>query len=158
MSVSGTRKARRASSPKRAEFRVRRRVQFYETDVAGIVHFSWFFRYMEEAEHALWRAAGLSIHRPASDLGWPRVAASFEFRRALRFEDEFDVCIRIEKMTRRTIEYACELWKDGEQIASGTMIVVCVQKQPDDTMQSIAIPADVASRLRRRAHSRTTDD
>ena len=29
--------------------------------MAGVVHFSWFFRYMEEAEHALWRAAGLSV-------------------------------------------------------------------------------------------------
>ena len=43
------------------EYRLKRRVQFYETDMAGIVHFSWFFRYLEEAEHAMWRAAGLSI-------------------------------------------------------------------------------------------------
>ena len=41
-----------------SEHRMRRRVQFYETDAAGIVHFSWFYRYMEEAEHALWREAG----------------------------------------------------------------------------------------------------
>ena len=44
--------------------RSERRVLFYETDAAGIVHFSWFFRYMEEAEHALWREAG-SVHPPA---------------------------------------------------------------------------------------------
>ena len=40
------------------EFTYRRRVQFYETDLAGIVHFSWYPRYMEEAEHAMWRDAG----------------------------------------------------------------------------------------------------
>ena len=44
-----------------SEYRLKRRVQFYETDMAGIVHFSWFFRYLEEAEHAMWREAGLSI-------------------------------------------------------------------------------------------------
>ena len=49
-------------------FRYSRRVQFAETDLAGIVHFSWMFRYMEEAEHALWRAAGLSIADPGSDM------------------------------------------------------------------------------------------
>ena len=38
---------------------MRRRVRFYEVDGAGIVHFSWFFRYMEEAEYELWRSAGL---------------------------------------------------------------------------------------------------
>src|SRR5207302_3785094 len=90
-----------------SEYRLRRRVQFYETDAAGIVHFSWFFRYMEEAEHALWREAGLSIHPPDSDIGWPRVAASFDFQRALRFEDEFDVHLRIADLSQRTIRYEC---------------------------------------------------
>ena len=64
---------------------------------------------MEEAEHALWREAGLSIHPASADIGWPRVAASFEFHRPLRFEDEFDVRIRIAEMTKRTIRYACEI-------------------------------------------------
>ena len=54
-----------------SEYRLRRRVQFYETDMAGIVHFSWFFRYLEEAEHAMWREAGLSI-ADGSEIGWPR--------------------------------------------------------------------------------------
>ena len=41
-----------------SEYRHKRRVQFYETDAAGIVHFSWYFRYMEEAELRAWREAG----------------------------------------------------------------------------------------------------
>ena len=52
-----------------SEFVYKRRVQFAETDLAGIVHFSTIFRYMEEAEHALWRAAGLTIAERGSDLG-----------------------------------------------------------------------------------------
>ena len=71
-------------------FRYLRRVQFHETDQAGVAHFSWFFRYMEEAEHALWRAAGLSIDRAGCDTGWPRVSATFDFKSPLYFEDEFD--------------------------------------------------------------------
>ncbi len=84
-----------------SEYVLRRRVQFYETDAAGIVHFSWFFRYMEEAEHALWRAAGLSIHPPGSPIGWARASAACDFGRPLRFEDEFDVTIRIAAISRR---------------------------------------------------------
>ena len=132
------------------EYRHRRRVQFHETDVAGIVHFSWFFRYMEEAEHALWRAAGLSIHPPGSDIGWPRVAASFEFHRALRFEDEFDVLLRVAEMTKKSIRYACVLEKGDEKIATGTMTILCVRKQP--TMQAIDIPDEIAARLRDALH------
>jgi acyl-CoA thioester hydrolase len=128
-----------------AEYILRRRVQFYETDVAGIVHFSWFFRYMEEAEHALWREAGLSIHPPDSELGWPRVAASFDFQRALRFEDEFDVHLRIAEMTRKTIRYECLVRKQGEQIASCTMTIACVRKTP--TMRAVEIPEEIVKRL-----------
>ena len=128
-------------------FRLRRRVQFYETDVAGIVHFSWFFRYMEEAEHALWRENGLSIFPAALTHGWPRIAASFDFRRPLRFEDEFDVVIRVAEMKSRTIRYECALEKDGTTLATGTMTIACVRKQP--TMQAVDIPAEIREQLQR---------
>jgi YbgC/YbaW family acyl-CoA thioester hydrolase len=128
-----------------SEYTFRRRVQFYETDVAGIVHFSWFFRYMEEAEHALWREAGLSIHPPESDIGWPRIASSFEFYRPLRFEDEFDVHLRVAEMTKKTIRYECTLTKNDEKIASGSMTIACVRKKP--TMQGIEIPSEVTNRI-----------
>ena len=85
------------------EFCVTRRVAFAETDVAGLVHFSNFFRYFEDAEHALWRKAELSIHPENSPIGWPRVSAACEFHRPLRFEQEFEIGVRIAEITRRTI-------------------------------------------------------
>ena len=130
-----------------SEHRVKRRVQFYETDAAGIVHFSWFFRYMEEAEHALWREAGLSIHPPDSPIGWPRVGASCEFHRALKFEQEFDVTIRVAEITNRTISYTCEMTQDGQRIATGSLKIACVNKLPDGTMKSTDIPEDIARRF-----------
>src|SRR5918992_6210804 len=108
-----------------SEYVHRRRVQFYETDAAGIVHFSWFFRYMEEAEHALWRAAGLSIAPAGSEIGWPRLTASFEYHRPLRFEDEFEAHIRITAMDRHTIRYRCLLTRGTERVASGELAIAC---------------------------------
>jgi acyl-CoA thioester hydrolase len=130
-----------------SEYRARRRVQFYETDAAGIVHFSWFFRYMEEAEHALWREAGLSIHPRDAEIGWPRIAATFEFHRALRFEDEFDVWLRVAEITNKTMRYTCLLKKGDVQIATGTMTIACVRKLPNQPMQAIEIPLDIAARF-----------
>ena len=130
-----------------SEYRLTRRVQFYETDAAGIVHFSWFFRYMEEAEHALWREAGLSIHRPDAEIGWPRVAASFEFRNPLHFEDEFGVRLRIAEITRRTIRYSCLIVKGDTTIATGDLTIACVRKRLNEPMKSIDIPPEIASRF-----------
>jgi acyl-CoA thioester hydrolase len=129
------------------EYHHTRRVQFYETDAAGIVHFSWFFRYMEEAEHALWRAAGLSIHQPESGIGWPRVSASFDYFRTLRFEEEFDVRLRIEAIAAKTIRYVCEITQGDEKIATGALTIVCVRRQAGEPVKAIEIPQDIVQRL-----------
>ena len=140
------------------ELRLRRRVQFSETDAAGIVHFSCFFRYMEEAEHALWREAGLSIHEAGSPIGWPRVATAFEFHRALKFEQEFDVTIRVTEISQRAITYACEITREEQRIATGSLKIACVSRLPDGTMRSTEIPEDIARRFKPSASAKATAD
>ena len=130
-----------------SEHRLRRRVQFYETDAAGIVHFSWYFRYMEEAEHALWREAGLSVAPPGSELHWVRVAASCEFHGALYFEQEFEVWIRIVAMTRNTIRYASLIARGDTRIATGTHTVGCVLIRPNEPLRSTNCPPEIAARF-----------
>jgi YbgC/YbaW family acyl-CoA thioester hydrolase len=130
-----------------SEFRLRRRVQFYEVDFAGIVHFSWFFRYMEEAEHGLWREAGLSIAPPGAEVAFPRVSASFEYHRPLRFEEEFDVRIRITAVADKTIRYGCEVTRGETRIATGSMTIACVSHRRAESMKAVAIPAAIASRF-----------
>jgi YbgC/YbaW family acyl-CoA thioester hydrolase len=135
-------------SPRPAEMRVRRRVLFAETDTAGIVHFSNYFRYFEDAEHALWREAGLSIHPPDSAIGWPRISATCDFRRPLKFEQEFDISVRITEMTKRTVAYGGEITSGGERVAIANWKIACVSKLPDGSMRSADIPAAVAERLK----------
>ena len=130
-----------------SEHRHKRRVHFYETDMAGIVHFSCFFRYMEEAEHALWRAAGISIHPKDSKVGWPRVASSFDYHRPLRFEDEFEVWIRVAEIKEKTIRYTCLVTCNSSRIATGSLTIACVSKLPNEPMKSIPIPGDIVSRF-----------
>ncbi|MBI4886985.1 MAG: acyl-CoA thioesterase [Acidobacteria bacterium] len=130
-----------------AEHRLRRRVQFYEADPAGIVHFSWFFRYMEEAEHALWREAGLSIAPPGAGIAFPRVSASFDYHRPLRFDEEFDIHIRIAAITGKTIRYACAVRRGQTLVATGTMTVACVSHKPEEPMKAVPIPDAIASRF-----------
>src|SRR3954451_4123766 len=107
-------------SPRLSELLVRRRVVFAETDTAGIVHFSNYFRYFEDAEHALWRDAGLSIHPQDCPIGWPRVSASCEYHRPLRFEQEFEVRVAIAEISSRTIRYEGTIARDGERVATST--------------------------------------
>ena len=130
-----------------SEFRHRRRVQFYETDLVGIVHFSWYFRYMEEAEHALWRASGLSIADPASPVGFPRVAATCDYQAPLRFEDEVDVVIRIEAINKRSIKYACTIVRGEMTVATGTLTAACIEKAAGPPFKAAEIPQELAAKL-----------
>ena len=129
-------------------FRYGRRVQFAETDLAGIVHFSWMFRYMEEAEHAAWRAAGLTIAEKNGELGWPRVAASFEFRSPLRFEDEFEVVVRLVEVGTRSLQYDHTISKGEVLVGSGRITTVCTRTNADGSIRATEIPAEIIRKLR----------
>jgi 4-hydroxybenzoyl-CoA thioesterase/acyl-CoA thioester hydrolase len=124
-----------------------RRVEFAETDAAGFVHFSAFFRYMEEAEHALWRASGLRIFVHDSDIHFPRLSTSFNFHSPLRFEDEFEVSIQVAAITDRTVRYTCVVTSGERKIATGTLIIACVCMRPGGPMRPADIPAEVVERL-----------
>ena len=130
-----------------SEHRLRRRVQFHETDLAGVVHFSRYFLYLEEAEHALWRAAGLSIHPREGELGWPRVHASFDYHRALRFEEEFEAWIRIVAIDERTISYVCTLSRGDTRIATGKLTIACATRQHNQPLRAASIPPESRARL-----------
>ncbi len=129
-----------------SEYRYHRRVQFAETDMAGVVHFSYFARYMEEAEHALWREAGLNISPTDGLTGYPRVAVAIDFKAPLYFEDEFDVHVRIEAISRRTIRYSHTIRRADTLIATGSMTAACVQRVPPP-MRAIEIPAEILAKL-----------
>ena len=129
-----------------SEHRYRRRVQFADTDLAGVVHFSWIVKYMEEAEHALWREAGLTISPADGIVGYPRVSLTVDFQAPLHFEEEFEVHVRIEAISRRTIRYAHTIRRGETVIATGTMTAACVRKVPAP-MKAIEISAEVLSKL-----------
>jgi YbgC/YbaW family acyl-CoA thioester hydrolase len=133
-------------------FRYTRLVQFHETDLAGVVHFSCFFRYMEEAEHALWRAAGLTIDRADGDTGWPRVSATFDFENPLYFEDEVEILVRLAAVTSRSIQYAFAFRRGATAIGAGTLTAVHARRE-GGRMHAITIPSDVVTRLREKTQA-----
>jgi YbgC/YbaW family acyl-CoA thioester hydrolase len=89
------------------EFKLERRVEFAETDMAGIMHFAHFFRYMEEAEHAFFRSLGLSIHMKTESgvVTWPRVHAECDYLRPLRFEDRVEVHLLVHERKAKAITF-----------------------------------------------------
>lgn len=131
-------------------FRTQRRVEFSDTDMAGIVHFAAFFRFMEAAEHEFLRSRGLSVvlDWEGEHLGFPRVSASCDFTRPVRFEDVLDITVTIAKLGTKSISYRIEFFHDGAAVAAGSIACVCCRMPgASGGLVSIPIPAGLRARL-----------
>lgn len=134
------------------EFKLTRRVEFSDTDMAGIVHYSNFFRYMESAEHAFFRSLGYSVvtKQVEPPVGWPRVHASCDYKSPLHFEDEFEIHMQVVEKKSKSLTYEFRFRKlhdpASAEIACGRLTVVCVTHQ-HGKMSATAIPKEIAERI-----------
>lgn len=130
-------------------FRTIRRVEFAETDMAGIVHFSNFFRYMESAEVEFLRSLGLSVsmRKDGQRFGFPRVSASCDYLRPAMFQDVIEVMVKVQQVGRKSVTYRFEFRKGGEMIAHGQISAVCCRVVGEHELESIEIPADIRAKL-----------
>jgi YbgC/YbaW family acyl-CoA thioester hydrolase len=135
------------------EHKLVREVEFSETDMAGIMHFSNFFRYMEAAEHGFFRTLGLSIHTTSPEpLGWPRVHAACDFRFPLRFEDSVEIRLLVMEKKEKSITYSFIFRKLNEtpprEVARGKVTVVCVRyDRSAGQMKGVPIPEAIAQKI-----------
>lgn len=133
---------------------VRRKVEFSETDMAGILHFTNLFKYMELAEAELYETVGTSLLEtiPGEIVGWPRVRVNAEFHAPLRFRDEVEIHLYIKALKIRAIEYAFWFYRQDPEgpthIATGTMTTLCVSLDPNTgAMVSRGLPQNLLDSL-----------
>jgi len=127
-----------------------RRVEFSDTDAAGMMHFVAFFRMMEQAEHDLLRSVGLSVVTDDAEgtLSWPRAAAKCDFEVAARFEDLLEIEVRIARLGNKSITFAHRFTRGGQQLATGQITSVCCRMRAGAPPEPVAIPAWYADKLR----------
>ena len=124
-------------------FRTSRRVEFRDTDMAGIVHFSNFFAYMEQTEHELLRSLGLGVimEFDGEKISFPRVNAQCNYRKAIKFEQVIDIAVRVQRIGTKSITYAFDFSLESTPIADGSITVVCCKFDHSPSPVSMPIPA-----------------
>lgn len=130
------------------EFRMTRTVQFAETDMAGVLHFSNYYRMMEEIEHAFWRSLGLCVVTSDAErqISWPRVAASCQYFAPARFEDRLELVLQLARLGERSVTFEVIFYRGDERLALGKMTAVCCA-MTEGKFQAIAIPPHIRARL-----------
>ncbi len=130
-------------------FRTSRRMEFADTDLAGIVHFANFFRFMEVAELDFLRTRGLSFSMDweGRPMRFPRVSASCDYLRPAYFEDVLDISVRVENLGRKSVTYAFEFFRGKEPVARGRLSTVCCRIGEGNRLESHEIPAEIREKL-----------
>ncbi len=139
-----------------SEFRLVRTVEFSETDMAGIMHFSNYFRWMEACEAGFYRSLGLPLISfvPGNVVGWPRVSASCTYKEPLRFNDSVEVRLLVKELRTRAVIYVFQFRKVDAAgqvlpavVAQGEIAAVCVTADANGKMAAQPIPPDVSVKL-----------
>lgn len=131
------------------EYRRVRRIEFADTDSAGIAHFSRFFCFAEETEHAFLRSLGWSVHqrREGHVIGFPRLHARFEFQSSVVFEDEIEIHLWVRRKGTKTLTYQFSVTKDGRAVAKGEFTVICCRCHPDGRVEGIPLSEELAAKI-----------
>ena len=134
-----------------ASVELRTRVEWVDTDAAGIYHNSAVLRYVESAEAELMRARGIDGYFPVA----PRVRFEVDFAAPLFFGQEVTVSLSVVRMGERSLTFGFEIW--GEQFngtprrraAAGSYVTVHLAGQHRDGARSEPWPQAWVDRLKK---------
>ena len=137
------------------EFHYQRSVSFAEVDMAGVVHFSRFFMWMEETEHCFFRSLNLPIVQcqKASFQGWPRVQAQCHYLRPAHFHDTLSAHLIIRALNERSIDYGFLFHRysslqQKQHIATGLMTTMpAIRVASSDALKGQPLPENIRKAL-----------
>ena len=130
-------------------FHTQRRIEFVDVDLAGFVHFSRFFIFMETAEHEFLRSLGTSVHThiDGEEIGWPRLAATCEYLKPAKFEDVLDIEVLVKRKGITSMTYEFVFRRDRVLIARGEVSSICCKIHAQHGLKKIPIPSFIADHI-----------
>ncbi|MGZ4531945.1 MAG: acyl-CoA thioesterase [Mycobacteriaceae bacterium] len=125
------------------------RVEWMDTDAAGIYHNSSVMRFVESAEAELMRQRGLDGYFQVA----PRVRFEVDFAAPLFFGQEVTVALCVTHIGRSSLTFGFEVWGEAHEgaprrlAASGSYVTVHVEGTHGDAARSVPWPADWVQKL-----------
>lgn len=130
-------------------YAARRKIEFADTDMGGIVHFARFFVFLETAEHEFLESLGMPVihRREGHQIGWPRVSASLEYLSPARLGDELVIALRVARKGRTSLTYEFDVSVGERRVAVGRMTSVCCIMDDPAGVRPVPIPPEIGDRI-----------
>ena len=103
----------------------RRTAQYHETDQMGIIHHANYVKWMEEARVAFMAALGFGYEKiEAQGIVVPVIGVSLTYKKPVRFAEEFEVDVRVERYNGRILELGYTI----RNLTQGTLCTAAASK------------------------------
>ena len=128
-------------------FKHKFRVRWVDTDTAGVMHFSNYFRYFEACEEEFYRSLEMEPDRIRGKFGimLPRVETACQYKAPCRYNDTIEVTLNVREIGTKTVTYDFQILNDGRIAAEG--FVKCIAVNPD--WKVVDLPEEITNILRK---------
>jgi acyl-CoA thioester hydrolase len=132
-------------------FRYGLRVRYAEVDYQGIVYFAHYATYFDVGIHEFFRSLPYDYTevRRITGTDFNIVRSLVEHRRPLRFDEAFEVEVRIGRIGRTSLTFRPAIWVVGETDPRATGEMVWVHAD-QGTMRPVQLPKELLARLESR--------
>lgn len=130
-------------------FETRFPVRFGDVDHARVVYLPRYFHMFHQTlEEWFGKELGMAYSHIVGerDIGFPTVHADASFRHPLRYGDIVVASLCVQNMTARTLVCSYVLAREHDRLVAAEAVITaaCVR---NETFRSIAIPADIRTRI-----------
>ncbi len=129
-------------------FKTSFRVAWVDTDAAGVVHYSNYFRFFERAEEEFYRHLGFDFTNFRERALWfPRVEASCQYKKPATYGDLLVIEVTVEDLKEKSVKLGFRIVneKTDDLLAFGHLVIVAADRR---TGRATRIPVDVVDKLR----------
>jgi len=107
------------------------RVYYEDTDAGGVVYHANYLCYLERARTEWLRALGFSQYRMNEEdsLVFTVVSLQLDFLRPAKLDDQLIVRSRAQLSGGASVQFAQEIWREGETLLTGQVRVACLDAQ-----------------------------
>ncbi|KCV83070.1 4-hydroxybenzoyl-CoA thioesterase [Actibacterium atlanticum] len=116
------------------------RVFYEDTDMAGVVYYANYLKFIERGRSEMVREQGLDQGKLGAEQGVYYAVRRVEadYLRPARYDDQLEVETIVTEITGARVYMDQNLWRGEELIFKATVMIVCVDK----TGMPMALPAE----------------
>jgi acyl-CoA thioester hydrolase len=127
------------------DFYIEKKIYYHDTDAGGVVYYSNYFKYMEEARTEYLRKAGIDVaDYMAKGTLFAVVHLEADYKRPARYGDTIKVSSKIESVGNASIHFVQEIKKGDTLLTTAKVVLACI----DTNMKARRVPEDLKEKFK----------